>query len=127
MVASPLPSLEQVQLDIHEPDVLRAYNVILDFERSVKTPTDTMHARVLGFLTIHAPSIQARHAIVREIDSCGHDFVSLSLLGLHFIFYLIRPCEWTTRITQRNKLICSFQSKNIKDVNQFPRSVSFIR
>jgi len=53
----PLPPVEQTNIVDDEPNVLGAYNVILDFERNAKTNKDALHARILGYLILHAPSI----------------------------------------------------------------------
>jgi hypothetical protein len=77
----PLPPVEQTNIVNDEPNVLGAYNVILDFEHNAKTNKDALHARILGYLILHAPSIHARHEMVRVIRSCGQNQDTLSELG----------------------------------------------
>jgi hypothetical protein len=51
-------------------DPFSAYNLCLDFERNgAKAENDIMHARVLGYLILHAASqaLDARHEVAKEI------------------------------------------------------------
>ncbi|KAH8828744.1 hypothetical protein DL96DRAFT_1595475 [Flagelloscypha sp. PMI_526] len=86
-----LPNSNNVSLDGND---LNAYDVCLAFEsHSVHNSLtqDIMHARVLGYLILHAPSDNARHEIAKVIHSCDRDYVLLSQLGESFINYFIRP------------------------------------
>ena len=94
-----LPLAEQTNMVDDEPHVLGAYNIILDFERNAKTNKDVLHARILGYLILHAPSIHARHEMVRVIHSCGQNHDTLSELGESFFYLYIRPCKLSTGIT----------------------------
>jgi hypothetical protein len=93
-----LPPAKQTNIGDHEPNVLSAYNVILDFEHNAKTDNDALHARILGYLILHAPSIHARHEMVRVIHSCEQNHETLSELGQHFINFFIRPCKSLTSV-----------------------------
>ena len=66
-----LPPAKQTSIGDDEPNVLTAYNTILDFERNAKTNKDALHARILGYLILHAPSTHARHEMARVTDLCG--------------------------------------------------------
>jgi hypothetical protein len=77
-----------------EPNALSAYNICLDFERATKTDIDTIRARVLGYLILHAPSIHACHEVIKMIHSCSQQYDTLSELGQYFFDYFIRPCKF---------------------------------
>ncbi len=79
-----------------EPNALSAYNVCLDFERDTKIDDDAIRARVLGYLILHAPSLHARHQVIKVIHLCAQNYDSLSELGQSFINYFIRPCNLFT-------------------------------
>jgi hypothetical protein len=93
-----LPPASSKQVGNLEPNALSAYNVCLDFEcaAAAKTDIDTIRARVLGYLILHAPSIHARHEVVKVIHSCAQNYDALSELGDSFIDYFIRPCKLFT-------------------------------
>jgi hypothetical protein len=82
-----------------EPNTLSAYNACLDFERNAETDIETMRARILGYLIIHSPSLQARHEVVKVIQSSLQDRDSLSELGQSFLDYFILPCKLSTSLT----------------------------
>jgi hypothetical protein len=84
-----------------EPNALSAYNICLDFERATKTDIDTIRARVLGYLILHAPSIHARHEVIKVIHSCAQNYDALSELGHSFIDYFIRPCKFFTMLQRK--------------------------
>jgi hypothetical protein len=86
----PIENLESVGL---HPNVTSAYNVCVDFESWATTEQSRIHARVLGYLIIHAPSVTAAHEVAKLIHSCAHDFQTLSDLG-SFIEYFIRTCKF---------------------------------
>src|SRR5579863_6987343 len=94
-----LPTAKEANIGDHEPNVLSAYNVILKFELNAKTDKEALHARILGYLILHVPSIHARHEMVRVIHSCGQKHDALSELGQHFLDYFIRPCRFSTSST----------------------------
>ena len=114
----PLPPATQSNIVDHESNVLSAYNTILDFERNAKTSKDALHARILGYLILNAPSIDARHEVIRVIDLYSQTHYTLSGLGQYFLDHFIRPCELSTRIIRRNELNGNFQSRNAKNIHQ---------
>ena len=93
-----LPPAGSEQVGNLEPNALSAYNFCLDFEcaAAAKTDIDAIRARVLGYLILHAPSIHARHEVVKVIHSCAQNYDALSELGDSFIDYFIRPCKLFT-------------------------------
>ncbi|KZT08965.1 uncharacterized protein LAESUDRAFT_723269 [Laetiporus sulphureus 93-53] len=90
MTALP-PAAEATQISDLEPNALSAYNVCLAFEHDAKTEKDVVRARLLGYLILHAPSLDALHEVVRVIHSCSDDYNTLSDLGECFINVFIRP------------------------------------
>ena len=72
------------------------YNVCLDFEPDAKTDDNlkAMRARLVGYLILHAPSLNSRREVVDLIRSCGLNYATLSELGRSFIYYFIRPREF---------------------------------
>jgi len=89
-----LPPADPRQIGNLEPNALSAYNVCLDFERDAKIDNDAIRARVLGCLILHAPSLHARHEVVKVIHSCAQNYDALSELGHSFIDYFIHPCKF---------------------------------
>ena len=89
---SALPSVKEIKLD-HLPNALSAYNVCLAFEKEATTEQIRLHARILGYLILHAPSSTALAEIVKVIHSCAQDHKTLSDLGESFLIRFIRPCE----------------------------------
>ncbi|KAK2461245.1 hypothetical protein APHAL10511_006772 [Amanita phalloides] len=85
-----LPSVKEIKLD-HLPNALSAYNVCLAFEKEANTEQSRLHARILGYLIIHAPSSTALAEIVKVIHSCAQDHKTLSGLGESFLIWFIRP------------------------------------
>jgi len=119
----PLPPATQSNIVDLGPNVLSAYDVILDFERNAKTSKDALHARILGYLILHAPSNDARHEVIRVIDLCSQTHDTLSGLGQYFLDHFIHPCELSTRITWQNELNRNFQSRNSKNIRQYLRKI----
>ena len=93
-----LPPVTQSNIVDHEPNILSASNIILDFERNAKTSKDALHARILGYLILYAPSIDALYEMVRVVDLCSQTHDTLSGLGQYFLDHFIHPCELSTRI-----------------------------
>jgi hypothetical protein len=77
-----LPSARDItsKLD-HQPNALSAYNVCLAFEKEATTEQSRLHARILGYLVLHAPSLNALAEIVKVIHTCAQDHNTLSELG----------------------------------------------
>jgi hypothetical protein len=100
-----LPPAGSEQVGNLEPNALSTYNVCLDFEcaAAAKTDIDAIRARVLGYLILHAPSIHARHEVIKVIHSCAQKYDTLSELGQYFIDYFIRPCKLFC-VTRENEL-----------------------
>jgi hypothetical protein len=98
-----LPPAGSEQVGNLEPNALSAYNVCLDFEcaAAAKTDIDAICARVLGYLILHAPSLHARHEVVKVIHSCAQNSDALSELGHSFIDYFIRPCKFFTMLQRK--------------------------
>jgi hypothetical protein len=92
-----LPPIEDLQSVDFNPNALSAYNICIDLERRATTEQSRIHARVLGYLIIHAPSVTALHEVVKVIHSYARDFQSLFDLGESFINYFIRPCKFSIR------------------------------
>lgn len=113
-----LPPATQSNIADLGPNALCAFNGILDFERNVKTSKDALHARMIGYLILHAPSSDARHEVIRVIDLCNQTHDTLSGLGQYLLDHFIRPCELSIRITWRNELNRNFQSSNSKNTRQ---------
>lgn len=86
---TPLPDLPPIEVDTNAQI---AYDVCLGYQ-TVAHDQGLMHARLLGYLIIHAPSTTARDEIVKLIDSCQEQEASLSELANVFIDYFIRPCK----------------------------------
>ncbi|KAF8227805.1 hypothetical protein L208DRAFT_1365677 [Tricholoma matsutake] len=84
----PADRSEAAQLGLN---ALSAYRVCLAFQQQVTEKPLITHARILGYLILHAPTENARHEIVKAIHSCNNDFNVLSKLGQSFIDYYIRP------------------------------------
>ena len=93
-----LPLAKNAGLD-DVPDALGAYNVCLALERNATTNENHIHARILGYLILHAPSLIACAEIVGLIHSYGQDENALLELGEHFLLYFICPCESCTSST----------------------------
>lgn len=77
-------------------DASRAYHVCQYFEERAMADNnvhDVMHARILGYLIIHSPSLTARGEVVKLIHSCNNNRAIISALASTFLDYFIRPCE----------------------------------
>ena len=77
-------------------DASRAYNICRYFEERAMVDNnvlDVMHARILGYLIIHSPSLTAQGEVVKLIHSCNNNHAILSVLASTFLDYYIRPCE----------------------------------
>jgi len=85
MVSLRLPPATQPNIADHEPNVLSAYNTILEFERNAKTRRDALHARILGYLILLAPSIDVLNEMVKVVDLCSQTHDTLSGLGQYFL------------------------------------------
>jgi hypothetical protein len=98
-----LPPAGSEQVGNLEPNALSAYNFCLDFEcaAAAKTDIDAIRARVLGYLILHAPSIHARHEVIKVIHSCAQKYDTLSELGQYFIDSFIRPCKLFTVLQEK--------------------------
>ncbi|KAF5374168.1 hypothetical protein D9615_008901 [Tricholomella constricta] len=92
----PVNSPEVAQLG---PSELSAYRVCLAFEQQVTEQISVIHARILGYLILHAPTENGRHEVVKAIHSCNKDFEVLSELGQAFLDYFIRPFKELRRWT----------------------------
>ncbi|KDQ49734.1 hypothetical protein JAAARDRAFT_212033 [Jaapia argillacea MUCL 33604] len=91
--ALPPDAAERCHLD---SNATTAYQTCIAFEQHVTTTTtagelELVYARILGYLIIYAPSLPARHEVVKVIQSCERDFEALSELGECFFDYFIRP------------------------------------
>ncbi|KAK1225519.1 hypothetical protein PQX77_011538 [Marasmius sp. AFHP31] len=78
-----------------EGETRSAYQVCLDLESQAKTNQQYIHARVLGYFIIHAPSVQALSEVQKQIHSCENDYDNLFTLGESFVKYFIRPFKKT--------------------------------
>lgn len=85
----------------------RTNHVVRSLEINPKTDRDALHARVLGYTIIHAPSVQVT---VGEVLLCRNDSDTLSILGGHIIQYFIRTCK-SRSITWKNELNCPFSQE----------------
>ncbi|KAH8828859.1 hypothetical protein DL96DRAFT_1595805, partial [Flagelloscypha sp. PMI_526] len=88
---TPLPAANDIRLDAEN---LSAYRVCLEFEaRSLAGEfgdAGLRHARVLGYLILHAPSSAALHELCTAIHACNEDYSQLSDLGEIFTDYFVR-------------------------------------
>ncbi|KAG9309699.1 hypothetical protein JVU11DRAFT_10375 [Chiua virens] len=87
-----LPSAKDAKLE-HDPSALSAYDVCLALEDKSSTEENRMHARILGYLILHAASgsTTALAEIVRAIHSCSQDDQNLLNLGKCFRLWFILP------------------------------------
>lgn len=93
-IMSNLPPANSPEASQLGPNELSAYRVCLTFQHQA-TAKALIHARILGYLILHAPTENARHEVVKTIHSCNNDFFLLSKLGQSFIDYYIRPCTFS--------------------------------
>ena len=72
-----------------------------------------MHARVLGYLILHAPSLNAQNEIAGQIHDCHENKEVLLTLGEYFLKYFIRPCRFRVSFVGqgRNASLTSFSQK----------------
>ena len=112
IMPAPLPLANDAGLD-DIPDALGAYNVCLTLERNATTNENRIHARILGYLILHAPSSIARAEIVGLIHSYSQD-ENLLELGEHFLLYFICPCESCISSLDENKLVADLLSQNVQ-------------
>ncbi|KAF8427200.1 hypothetical protein L210DRAFT_3565195 [Boletus edulis BED1] len=85
-----LPTAQEAKFyDRH--NALSAYNICLALENQVTTDESRMHARILGYLILNAPSSSAQAEIVRAIHSCAQDDKMLLELGKCFRLRFILP------------------------------------
>ncbi|KAF8415091.1 hypothetical protein L210DRAFT_3588019 [Boletus edulis BED1] len=85
-----LPTAQEAKFyDRH--NALGAYNICHALENQVTTDESRMHARILGYLILHAPSSTAQAEIVRAIHSCAQDERTLLALGKCFRLWFIIP------------------------------------
>jgi len=107
-----LPPAGSEQISNLDPNALSAYNVCLDVERAAETArmaslsvsgtdSDTIRARVLGYLILHAPCFHARHEVIKVIHPCAQNYDAFSELGQTFIDYFIRPCNLFTVLQEK--------------------------
>ena len=89
---TPLPSARNAKLG-DDPSALSAYNICYTLEGSATTDDDRMHARILGYLILYAPSLIARTQVVAVIHSYSQDEDTLLELGRYFLFYFICSCK----------------------------------
>lgn len=92
-MARKLPPENSDELKTLSPNELSAYIVCLTFQEQVAEETNIIHARLLGYLILHAPNQIARSEMVRAIHSCEGDFGRLSELGQLYINCFIRACK----------------------------------
>jgi hypothetical protein len=97
---SSLPLVNSPEAARLGPNELSAYRVCLAFQEQATEKNLIIHARILGYLILHAPTANARHEIVKAIHSCNNDFKVLSKLGQSFIDYYIRPCKFSFSIKE---------------------------
>ncbi|KAJ8699164.1 hypothetical protein PTI98_002312 [Pleurotus ostreatus] len=93
-MSQPLPAPDNVAAQLPTPNALSAYNVCFDFKQSASTQKNDEYliaARVLGYLTLHAPSHHALAEVVETIHSCRQNNLTLSALGEAFIVWFVRP------------------------------------
>ncbi|KZT08966.1 uncharacterized protein LAESUDRAFT_757151 [Laetiporus sulphureus 93-53] len=69
-----LPPAEATQISNLEPNASSAYNVCLAFEHDAKTEKDVVRARLLGYLILHAPSLDALHEVVEKYKGRTPDY-----------------------------------------------------
>lgn len=84
----------------------RAYRICLDVERAATNDQDTINARVLGYLIIHAPSAMARSEVITAIVSCQESHDRLFDLGS----FIVHVRSRSNSCFLRGK----FKSKNTK-------------
>ena len=94
IMSTPLPVVQTTNLD--QPNALSAYNICFALERNSDTAEDCMHARILGYLILNAPSLDAQAEVIKAINSCSEDERRLLGLGRCFELWFIRPCELST-------------------------------
>lgn len=88
----PLPPANEAKLC--DLPALSAYNICLALENVATSDDSRIHARILGYLILHAPSSIARAEIVNVIHSYAQDENTLLALGEHFLLHLICPCKF---------------------------------
>ena len=99
------------------PNALSAYKVCLAFQQKFTEEILIIHARILGYLILHAPNLNVRHEIVKEIHSCNNDFELLSKLGQSFIDYYICPCKYSI-VIKKDLNVTRTQSRSLKGGHQ---------
>ena len=99
MLPSTLPPQLPSQLLELSPDIRNAYPIILRFEESVRTCSDSktrstllIYARILGYLLLYGPSDEARKTVAKEVMSCATRDALEDTGKLYFDHY-IRACE----------------------------------
>lgn len=97
---TPLPSLdvfnEKLKVEhSHRVTQQSAYKFCLELEKSTVAKT-VMHARVLGYLILHAPNHAAEAEIAKSIVSCAGNIEKLDELGESFVKWFINVCKHDT-------------------------------
>ncbi|KAH7886546.1 hypothetical protein F5I97DRAFT_1867971 [Phlebopus sp. FC_14] len=96
-----LPPRTEAKLG-HYRNGLSAYDVCLRLEKNATTDEGRMHARILGYLILHAPSHMAQSEVVKVIHSCAEDQKKLFDLGQCFRLWFIRPFKKSKGPTPRS-------------------------
>jgi hypothetical protein len=93
-----LPQLPTQLLEL-SPDIRNAYPIILRFEESARTHSDSktrstlsIYARILGYLLLYGPSNEARKTVTNEVVSCATKDALEDTGKLYFDRY-IRACK----------------------------------
>ena len=97
----PTTLLPQLPIQILElsPDIRNAYPIILRFEKSAQTHSDSkkrstllIYARILGYLSSYGPSDEARKVVAKEVVSCMTE-VALENTGNLYLNHYVRACK----------------------------------
>ena len=107
-------------------DALDAYRACLRLEKKAATEHDAMHARLLGYLILHAPIPTRRQEIVKEVHSCNQDHGALSQLGEAFLNYFIRPCKLSADIICRKQAELEIQLNETHCARQRLRMIALL-
>ena len=98
-----LPTAKAAKLD-NFPNALSAYNVCLALENKATSDESRIHARILGYLIISAPSSAALADVVQAIHSCAQDEMTLLELGKCFRLWFILPCRFYISFVRRERI-----------------------
>ena len=98
-----LPTAKAAKLD-NFPNALSAYNVCLTLENKATSDESRIHARILGYLILSAPSSAALTDVVKAIHSCAQDEMTLLELGKCFRLWFILPCRFYISFVRRERI-----------------------